>query len=88
MDNSKKNTQSIYSKNLRTTHLKYMETREHELNIARSELKTAASEFWSATKQLTVKTGQWIVVETGLVSIARDIDSKASTAVVTVGVTD
>ena len=66
-----------------------METREHELNVARSELQTAASEFWSATKNLTVKTGQWIVVETGLVSIARDIDSKATrTAVVTVSSTD
>ena len=66
-----------------------METREHELNVARSELRTAASEFWSATKNLTVKTGQWIVVETGLVSIARDIDSKATrTAVVTVSSTD
>ena len=65
-----------------------METREHELNVARTELKSAASEFWSATKNLTVKTGQWIVVETGLVSIARDIDSKASSAVVTVSSTD
>ncbi len=65
-----------------------MTKRVHGLYVARSELKSAASEFWSATKQLTVKTGQWIVVETGLVSIARDIDSKASTAVVTVGVTD
>ena len=61
-----------------------METREHELSVARSELKSAASEFWSATKNLTVKTGQWVVVETGLVSIARDIDSKAGPAVVTV----
>lgn len=55
-----------------------MTKREHELYVARSEIKSAASEFWSATKKLTAKTGQWIVVETGLVSIARDIDRKAA----------
>ena len=54
-----------------------MTDREHELNVARTEVKAAAKDFWKATKTLTVKTGQWIVVETGLVSLARNIDSKA-----------
>jgi hypothetical protein len=54
-----------------------MTKREHELYVVRSEVKSAATEFWSATKKLTAKTGQWIVVETGLVSLAREIDRKA-----------